>query len=368
MTKKKNKGAITVKMVALSDLGFGITQSSYQNKEELAALDIGRISREHKERYCIRSASGEWDAEVSGQLRFTATSRLDLPVIGDWVAFIPYDEGKALIHTVFPRTSILQRRATGKLSESQPIAANIDYALIVQSLNRDFNINRLERYLTLCYASSINPLVLFNKIDMIGAETLIEQLVTIQQRVPEVPIFPVSAVTGQGLEAVLAQISAGKTYCLLGSSGVGKSSLINVLLGKERMKTGDISAGADRGKHVTTHRELVVLDTGGIIIDNPGIREVGMVNVGQGVEQTFDAITELSDNCRFRDCTHQREKGCAVLAALQTGALDEAVYANYQNLQREQQHFEEHDAAKRRKEKVFSKMVKRYYKDRNNWK
>lgn len=352
----------------IKDLGFKEYLSQFRADNNLENFIIGRVILEHKDRYVVLTEQGEMACELIGNLRFTANSRSDLPVVGDWVAVNPYDNDKGLIHAVYPRENVLERQAIGQNGEKQIIASNIDYGLIVQSVNRDYSTNRLERYITICHAANIEPIIILNKIDLVEEEKLNDMLNEISDRITDIPVFSISNLTHEGLDQVKASIKAGKTYCLLGSSGVGKSTLINSLAGNSIMKTGAISESIDRGKHVTTHRELIVLEAGGVIIDNPGMREVGITESSTGLEMTFEQIYELAEECKFNDCSHQNEKGCAILAALDSGELKEEIYENFMKLQREQAHFSTAVHEKRRKEKAFGKMIKQVmnqkYKDR----
>jgi ribosome biogenesis GTPase len=342
----------------LENLGYKDHLDQYRNENDLSVFEVGRVTLEHKERYIVLTEHGEITCELLGNLRFTAQSRSDLPAVGDWVAFNEYDSDKGLIHAVFPRDNVLERQAVGRSGEKQIIASNIDYSLIVQSVNRDYSINRLERYITICHTAGIEPIIILNKIDLIKEGQVQEILHEINERIKGAAVVAISNSTGEGLDQVRPLIKGGKTYCLLGSSGVGKSTLINSLAGKQIMKTGAISESVDRGKHVTTHRELIVLETGGVIIDNPGMREVGITDSSSGLDMTFEKIHDLAHDCKFNDCTHRNEKGCAVLDALDSGELNEDTYENYMKLQREQAHFSASVHEKRMKEKAFGKMVK----------
>jgi len=342
----------------IKDLGYKEYLSEYRTKHNLESFNIGRVILEHKERYVVLTEQGEINCELIGNLRYTAQSRSDLPAVGDWVAIHEYDTDKGLIHAIYPREHVLERQAVGRKGEKQIIASNMDYGLIVQSVNRDYSINRLERYLTICNAAHIEPIIILNKIDLIEPEQLHDILNEVNNRIKGISVIAVSHLTGEGLEQIRPLIKAGKTYCLLGSSGVGKSTLINRLTGTSIMKTGTISESIDRGKHVTTHRELIVLPSGGIIIDNPGMREVGITDHASGLEMTFEQIYELTEDCKFNDCSHQNEKGCAILAAVDSGALNEETYENFLKLEREQAHFSATVHEKRKKDRAFGKMVK----------
>ena len=349
--------------MTLADLGYTSVLEEYRKAHNLDAFEVGRVASEHKDRYTIRTADQIYDAELIGSLRFNAESRHDLPAVGDWVAFSVYDEQKALIHAVFPRTSILERKAVGKSGQTQIIATNIDYGLIVQSVNRDFSINRLERYLAICHAAGIKPIVLLSKTDLIETsekETLVKQVI---ERLPHTSVYTISNQTGEGIDGVRSQLEKGKTYCLLGSSGVGKSTLINTLTGKTLMETGAISESIDRGKHVTTHRELIPMEHG-ILIDNPGMREVGITHHEEGLEMTFDEITSIAAECKFSDCSHQTEAGCAVLKAIDEGVIPISAYENFMRMERERQFLESDSLERKRKEKSLGKMYKRVQEQR----
>lgn len=349
----------------LEDLGYNPIIENSRNEEHLDHFEVGRITLEHKERYIVKTLQGDFDAEITGIMRFNAQSREDFPAVGDWVALTTYDGGFAIIHAILPRFSTVQRQAVGQFGAIQIIATNIDYAFLVQAADRDFSINRLERYLTICNSSNVTPIIIITKTDLIDAQLLTEKENSIKSRVEAIPLIAVSNATKSGFEKISALIEKGKTYCLLGSSGVGKSSLLNNLSGKEMMKTGEISESIKRGKHVTSHRELIILENGGILIDNPGMREVGIADTDGGLETTFDMIVRHSKNCRFRDCTHTNEKGCSVLEAFNAGEIDSESYENYLKMEREKAHFESTIEDKRKKEKAFGKMVNNYKKDIN---
>ncbi|NVK52792.1 MAG: ribosome small subunit-dependent GTPase A [Flavobacteriaceae bacterium] len=344
--------------MTLNDLGYSKDLENYRVSQNLTSFSVARVITEHKERYIVKNDIGEFEAELIGNLRFTATKRIDFPAVGDWVAISEYDTNKSLIHHVFPRKSLLERQAVGKHGEKQIIATNIDIGFVVQAINRDFNINRLERYLTICNASKVKPIIVLTKIDLLTKTELESIIKNISSRIQNITIFPISNKTLDGIEALKMSIIPGETYSLLGSSGVGKSSLLNAISGKHLMKTGEISEGIDRGKHITTHRELILLKNGGIIIDNPGMREVGITDNSEGLEITFENIAALSKDCRFSDCTHSHEKGCAILKAIENEELDIKSYDNFQRMEREKQFFESSIQEKRSKDKAFGKMIR----------
>ncbi len=354
--------------MTLEDLGYDTTfENYYKNDKNLSSFEIGRVISEHKERYIVKTTGNEFDAEILGNLRFSATDRYDFPAVGDWVTISKFDEDKAIIHAIFPRKTILDRQAVGKSSEKQIIATNIDYAFIVQAIDNDFNINRIERYLTICNASKVEPIIILSKIDLIGKHDLDGILAKLQKRVKNISIITVSSETQEGYKELKSIIEKGKTYCLIGSSGVGKSTLLNNISGKELMKTNSISLSSKKGKHITTHRELIVLETGGIIIDNPGMREVGIADISNGLEITYDEITKLSQNCKFKDCSHIHEKGCAIIEAVNNGIIDKASYDNYLKMEREKKHFVSSVAEKRQKDKDFGKMYKNFKNNKHKY-
>ena len=358
--------------MTLEDLGYSREMECFRKEQQLDAFGVGRVTAVHRERYVVKTAEREYEGEIIGNLRFTARNQADFPVVGDWVAISEYDEGKVLIHAVFPRKTVIERQAAGKQGEKQIIASNIDYALIVQAADRDFNLNRAERYLTICNTSGVKPLLVLNKTDLIGEEQLERLRSLVLKRIEGVPLFCISNETGEGIKDLNEHIEKGRTYCLLGSSGVGKSTLTNILSGnsvamsgKSVMKTGSTSESTGKGRHVTSHRELLVLGNGGLLIDNPGMREVGIADSAEGLEITFDMIGRLARECRFRDCTHVSEEGCAVIAAVDRGEIDRSVYENFLKMEREKEHFESTIAEKRQKDKDFGKMVKEFKKQKS---
>ncbi|SNZ00591.1 ribosome small subunit-dependent GTPase A [Flagellimonas pacifica] len=343
----------------LEHFGYNDKIEKLRIQHNLVDFKIGRIISEHKERYIVKTEKGEFDAEIIGNLRYTANTRKDFPAVGDWVAISEYDD-KVLIHSIFPRRTIIERQTVGKQGEKQIIATNIDFAFIVQAVDRDFNINRIERYLTICNTSNVKPIIILNKIDLINDNVLNDLMSKVQERMKQVPVIAISNESQKGIEKVKEYILKGKTYCLLGSSGVGKSSLLNNLSGKQLMKTNTISISTNKGRHVTSHRELIVLENRGIIIDNPGMREVGIADSDEGLEKTFEKIVELSKNCKFKDCSHTIEIDCAVITAVESEKVDKLFYENYLKMKREKEHFELTIAEKRKKDKDFGKMVKQF--------
>jgi ribosome biogenesis GTPase len=345
------------------DFGYNDNLEKFRVENNLNDFEIGRVISEHKERYIVKTEKGETEAEITGNLRFSAVGREDFPAVGDWVALIIYDPDFSIIHKIFPRFSVIKRQAIGQAGEVQIIATNIDYAFLVQAADRDFNLNRFERYLTICYASKVEPIIVLTKTDLISAQKVAEIVDAIHQRIKNVQVIAVSNETHDGYESLRNCIEKGKTYCMLGSSGVGKSTLVNNLSGREIMRTDAISESTNKGRHVTSHREIIVLENGGILVDNPGMREVGIADSSGGLETTFDQISIFSKNCRFKDCTHTNEVGCSVIEAVENGEIDRNAYANYMKMEKEKAHFEATVAEKRTRDKLFGKMMKNYKKD-----
>jgi ribosome biogenesis GTPase / thiamine phosphate phosphatase len=346
----------------LEDFGYNDKLEKLRIENNLAEFEIGRVISEHKERYIVITEKGETEAEITGNLRFSAKSREDFPAVGDWVALICYDE-LSIIHKILPRFSMISRQAVGQFGEIQIIASNIDCALLVQSIDRDFNINRLERYLAICYSSKVNPIIVLTKTDLISEQKLGEIIGNINLRVKDIPVLAISNETLKGYEGLKNIIEKGKTYCLLGSSGVGKSTLLNNLTGRSVMKTDSISQSTNKGRHITSHREMVLLENGGILIDNPGMREVGIADSSGGLETTFDSILTFGSKCRYKDCTHTVEAGCSVMEAVEKGEIDKNSYENFLKMGREKIHFETTVAEKRKRDKIFGKILKNYFKD-----
>lgn len=328
---------------------------------------IARVIAEYKGAYKVKNENGEFLAKVTGKQMFNALSREDYPAVGDFVVIDELPENQAVIKEILPRKTIIKRKYNSK-NEIQIIATNIDVAFVIESVDRDFNLNRFERYFAIARDGGVKPAIILNKIDLISKEELDSKLVQIKNRFPDVDFISTSIVTDQGLNELKNYIEKDKTYCFLGSSGVGKSSLINKLLGKNVIKTEDISTGSDRGKHITTSREMYFLESGGIVIDNPGMREVGMTDTSVGIDSLFDEITIMAENCKYIDCTHIHEPGCEVLSALKSGKLDKDKYSNYINLKKEAGHYEMTELEQREKDRQFGKFLKNAKKEIKKYK
>ncbi len=318
---------------------------------------IARVTAVDRDQYIIRNQNGEVPAELTGRFVFSSESRSDLPCVGDWVGVQYRDSGAhASIHNLLPRTSFLRRKSPGKNIEFQMIAANIDVAFIVQSCHYDFNVRRLERYLVMVNKGHIEPVILLTKTDLISAEELEHLVDKIRHAGIGANVFTLSNVTGTGVDQIRTRMLSGKTYCLLGSSGVGKTTLINRLVGDSSLETGEVSDTGE-GRHTTTRRQLIVLEHGAQLIDMPGMRELGMLGVSEEISDSFADIQEHSKNCRFADCTHTNEPGCAVQRAMANDELDAAHFQNYLKLKKESEFHEMSIFEKRKKDRAFGQFV-----------
>lgn len=329
--------------------------------------NLARVVVEYRGAYKVKNEKGEYLAKVTGKQMFEAESREDYPAVGDWVLITDLDGENAVIRKILPRKTIIKRRhgdknRAGEKSEVQIIATNIDVAFVVESIDRDFNLNRLERYFAIAGEGGVKPVVILNKVDLISEAELAAKVAEIKKRFKEVEVVSTTTRDEAGLRPLRESIEPGKTYCFLGSSGVGKSSLINKLLGEDIIRTESIGSLSGRGKHTTTVRELYFLANGGIVIDNPGMREVGLTDASGGVDNLFDEISALAERCKFIDCTHTQEPGCQVLAALEAGKLEAEKYQNYLNLKKETEYYEQTEREKKDKDRQFGKMIKNYYK------
>jgi len=341
----------------LRDLGFDHWFADQAREQCSPGLSIARVTAVDRGRYLIRDEYGERPAELTGRLQFTAESSTDLPCVGDWVCVRCLDaRSHASIHGVVPRKSFLRRKAPGKDIDFQMIAANIDVAFVIQSCHFDFNVRRLERYLVMVREGQVEPVLLLTKTDLVSDSELERLIDKIHFAGVDAEIVTLSNVTGAGLDRVRALLIPGRTYCLLGSSGVGKTTLINRLAGDAGFETRDVSQSGE-GRHTTTRRQLIVLEGGSLLIDMPGMRELGMLGVSEGLDDTFADIGELAKRCRFTDCSHSAEPGCAVRAAIERHDLSEERLRDYLKLSKESAFHDLSYAERRKKDRDFGRFV-----------
>lgn len=324
-------------------LTVGLTENiknDFHALKQSEDMIIGRVALEHKHMYRVWTEHGDLLCEVSGKFSFDAQCREDYPAVGDWVILkARVEEGKGTIYSVLPRFSKFSRKAAGRTSEEQIVAANVDTVFLVNSLNEDLNLRRIERYLLLTWESGANPVIVLSKADL--CENIDEKLAEVESiAFGGVPVIPISSETKNGLEQLEAYLQPGKTIALLGSSGVGKSTLTNRLLGDEKQLVQEIRIEDGKGRHTTTHRELIQLPNGSVLIDTPGMRELQLWESSDGLSETFSDIDELADTCRFRDCRHKDEPGCAVLRAIDEGTLASDRLVSYIKLQKELSYIE----------------------------
>lgn len=349
--------------MSIENLGWDAYFQALWNESDRGECLPARVVSQHRGRWRVAGSFEECWAEPSGQLRLESEDGADWPAVGDWIAVESAGEGSnALIHDVLPRRSKFARKSAGKTVSQQVVAANIDVALIVMGLDGDFNLRRVERYLAQCWESGARPAIVLNKADVCARA--FEHEDEIQGVAIGVPVFTLSATTGEGIEQLEASLSSRQTVVFLGSSGVGKSTLVNLLMREERQETRPVRESDSRGRHTTTWQQLFVLPGGALVIDTPGLRELQLWSQSGDFRQTFGDIEELAARCRFRDCKHESEPGCAVLAAAASGELDGGRLANRRKLEREQQFLlRKMDPEKRREEKNRNKILHRHVRE-----
>ncbi|MBT3206256.1 MAG: ribosome small subunit-dependent GTPase A [Gammaproteobacteria bacterium] len=343
----------------LKSIGYSDWFKSRSDDEKMAAHGVARVVSVHKDSYTVTKGGDEIFAELSGNLLYSTESASDLPTTGDWVYADFYDdETHAIIYGVFPRKTLLKRKAAGKLVDFQLIAANIDVAFIIQSLNDNLNLRRLERYLVMVNESEIIPFILLSKCDLIANDKLAEIKKKILDIAPQATVMEFSNLNRENIDSIFGLLKSGSSYCLIGSSGVGKTTLLNNILGNNHFETQSVSKIQSKGRHTTTSRQLVRLESGAMIIDTPGMRELGNISVNDGLDETFSEILELSQNCKFNNCSHSNEKGCAILDSIKSGELSEQRYKNYLKMKKESDFNQMSYVEKRKKDKSFAKLVK----------
>ena len=342
----------------LSDIGFDQWFQEHVSGLRQEGHGVARISAVDRGSYLIRNELGEIPAELAGKFYFQVESSVDLPCVGDWVT-VQYhnDAAAAMIHGVFPRKTFLRRKSAGEKVDFQMIAANIDSAFIVQSCHFDFNVRRMDRYLVMAADGGVEPIVVLTKTDLITHDELEQKLTAIRSSAITARVLALSNITGIGLDEFQQVLVSGRTYCLLGSSGVGKTTLINRLIGKDAFETKAVS-GTGEGIHTTARRQLILLHQGSMLIDTPGMRELGLLGVSDGVNQGFEDIVGLSANCRYANCSHTQEPGCAVLTAVSNGELSKDRYSSYMKLRKESQYHEMSYVDKRKKDRAFGRFIK----------
>jgi ribosome biogenesis GTPase len=360
MTANKEESS---KAMNLIELGWNEYFAALFESYRAGGLSPARVTAQHRDRCLAAGDMGEVWAEVSGRFRHQTTDRSGYPAVGDWVALEPIGRNRGIIHAVLERRSAFIRKAAGELTEAQVVAANVDTVFLVTGLDGDFNLRRIERYLTAAWDSGASPVVVLNKCDL--CEDLAEAVLEVEAIALGAPVAAVSARDGANLDVLRRYLAPSKTAALLGSSGVGKSTLINRLLGEERLPTGTVREDDSRGRHVTSRREMIVLPGGALLIDTPGMRELQLWVDDESLARAFDDVENLAARCRFADCRHEAEPGCAVREALTNGALDAGRFKSYLKQRRELRHLalKLDSRARRRSEKAFGRKMAALMKD-----
>jgi len=340
-------------------LGFNEWFQDHVDESILDDHEIARVISVHKDSYMVSKGDGDVFAELAGKLIYSVDSATDIPTTGDWVYVDFYDnDSHAIIHDIVSRKTLIKRKSSGKNIDFQLIAANIDTAFIIQSVDYNFNLRRLERYLVMINESHIPPIILLSKSDLKTQQELDQLIERISNIAPQTTVIAFSNQNGANIEEIKRMLLPGCTYCLLGSSGVGKTTLLNSIIGADLFETKSVSKIDSKGRHTTTSRDLIQLDNGAMIIDTPGMRELGNMSIDSGIDETFSEIVDLATMCKFSNCTHTNEKGCAIQAAINDGVLSEKRFQNYLKMKNESAFNEMSYYEKRQKDKNFGKMIK----------
>jgi ribosome biogenesis GTPase / thiamine phosphate phosphatase len=328
---------------------------------------IARVAAVDRDLLLLMDQTGTFRAKLAGSYLYRRNHLLhELPCVGDWVCVEKHPtDSFGLVHILLERRTTLRRKSAGKSIGYQMIAANVDYVIIVQACHYDFNLKRLERYLVMVRDGGAAPCLLLTKTDLVGPDVIASQLAEIRAAGITVPVLALSNVTRDGIDELKRTLLPAKTYCFVGSSGVGKSTIINHLLGREKLQTKDVS-GTGEGRHTTVRRELIILEGGALVIDNPGMREFGILGAENGIEESFSDIIGLASGCRYRNCTHTKEPGCAVREALNSGVISQEHHDNYIKLREESEFYQMSYAEKRKKDRDFGRYLKSAKRDLEN--
>ncbi len=340
----------------------------FEERNNLEPADtVARVAAVDRDLLLLMDQSGTFRAKLAGSYLYRHHLSQELPCVGDWVcADKQSTDDFGLVHKLLERRTALRRKSAGDSPDYQMIAANVDYVIIVQSCHYDFNLKRLERYLVMVRDGGADPCVLLTKTDLVAPDVLASQQAEIRAAGVTAPVLTLSNVTQEGIDDLEGMLLPAKTYCFVGSSGVGKSTLINQLIGREMLQTNGVS-GTGEGKHTTVRRELIILEGGALVIDTPGMREFGILGAERGIDSSFSDIIGFASDCRYRNCSHTGEPGCAVLEAVNSGVLRQEHYDNYHKLREESGFYQMSDVEKRKKDRDFGKFIKSAKKDLEKW-